>query len=74
MRLKCGTHFATSGKGVKFVFEEERAISRHGLVFEDVCVSQNQGTWHTHDDVNDEAREKFDTNNNTFLFHCCDCM
>jgi len=32
------------------------------------------GTWHTHDDVNDEARQKVRYNNSTFLFHCCDCV
>ena len=27
-----------------FIFEEERAVSRNGLVFNDVCISECQGT------------------------------
>ena len=27
-------------------FKEERAVSRNGLVFDDVCISEHQDTWH----------------------------
>jgi len=42
MRMKHGVHFATHGRGVKSCFEEERAVSRNGLVFYDVCISKHQ--------------------------------
>jgi len=46
------------GEVWSFVFEEERAVSRKGLVFGDITVSDSQGTWRTEDVVTDEAWEE----------------
>jgi len=73
MRMKRGTHFVILGEVWSFVFEEERAISRNGLVFTDVCISEWQGTWCTYDAVADEARKEVRYNNAAqvpFFFHC----
>jgi len=42
--------------------------SRNGLVFDDVCTSECQGTWRTHDAVIDEAREEVACNNRYLCF------
>jgi len=44
-----------------------RKRARKGLVFDDVCVSECQGTWHTCDAV---TVKKFETITVTFVFHC----
>jgi len=55
MHMKRGNHFVTHGS---FVFKEERAVSRNELAFNDMCVSECQGTWHTYDAVTDEAQKE----------------
>ena len=39
-----------------FIFEEERDVSRNGLLFDDMCVSECQSTLLTYDVVTDEVR------------------
>jgi len=50
-----------------FVFEEERDVSRTGLVFSDVYISKRQGTWCT-----DEAQEEVQYNNRYLCFPACE--
>ena len=53
-----------------FIFEEERAVPRNGLVFDDVWVSKHQETRHTYDAVAYEAREEIRYNKRYLVFHC----
>ena len=53
----CG-HFATHGS-----VKEEKAVSRNGLLFADMHISEHEGTWGTHNAVTNEAREDVRYNN-----------
>jgi len=57
----------------KFVLEEEKAVSRNVLLFNDVCISEHQGTWHMlsmKPRKKLKKKKKFDTITGTFVFHC----
>lgn len=45
------------------IFEEEIAVSRNGLVFTAMTISDRRGARHTNDAVTDEAREEVQYNN-----------
>ena len=64
MCMKHGICFDTRERGVKFHLRGiERAISRNGLAFDNVCVSERQGTWRTDSGVTDEAQKEVRYNN-----------
>ena len=72
MHMKCDACFATHGRDASFVFEEERDVSRTGLVFNDVYVSKRQGTWCTYNAITDEAQEEVQYTNRYLCFPPCE--
>ena len=53
-----------------FVFKEERAVSRNGLLFGEVCIPERQVPWRTYDAVTDEAGKKCNPVTGTFATRC----
>ena len=69
MHMQHSAHFGTPGRGVKFVFEEGRTVSRNGLAFDDVCVVECQVHSELTMLVPMKPGKKFNATAGTFVFH-----